>query len=338
MTDPDLAQQAAREKALEELLTSTAPLKLVVAGPGTGKTFAFGRLPDHTEGPGLAITFLLSLVRDLDAALGDRADVYSFHGFARRLLHQIDGTGVSRAVDLYPPLVDLLSEDLRILDGAIVKPFDLSSLFRRMLDGDVRLTRAVACGEYYDAVSYDDAVYRVLRAIEDDPTRVPIYSQMVVDEYQDFCDLEVAFIRMLATRIPTLIAGDDDQALYAFRDASSDAIRSLATDNACVRFELPYCTRCTEVIVAATHRVVACAMAAGLLEGRIEKQYECYMPEKRAYSERFPTILHAHCLLNAAMSMLAPTVNIGTFDALSKRRSRRAKRSFPGQFRKALLP
>ena len=192
-----------------------------------------------------------------------------FTRFARRLLHQISGTGVSRAVNFYPPLVDLMTEDLRILDGVSVQPSQLSGLFRRLLDGDAQLIRALGCGEYYDAVSYDDAVFRVLRAIEDDPSRIPSYDQMVVDEYQDFCDLEVAFIGVLATRIPTLIAGDDDQALYAFRDASSAAIRALATDNACLRFELPYCTRCTEVIVAATHRVVACARAVGLLQGRI---------------------------------------------------------------------
>jgi superfamily I DNA/RNA helicase len=295
MAEADQSQQEAREAALEELLSSPARLKLVVAGPGTGKTFAFDRLLDRVEGRALALTFLLSLVKELQAALGDRADVYSFHGFARMLLHQIDGTGVSRGVHYYPPFADLVCEDLRIVDGAIVQPSELGVLFRNLLETDARLIRALACGEYYDAVSYDDAVYRVLRAIEDASSRIPSYSQMVVDEYQDFCALETALIAALANRIQTLIAGDDDQALYAFRNASPDAIRALVTSDAWARFELPFCTRCTEVIVAATHRVVARATAVGLLQGRIEKRYECFTLDKRADSERFPQIIHAHC-------------------------------------------
>lgn len=288
-------QERARAEALDNLVASTSRLKLVVAGPGTGKTFAFKRLLEGTEGRGLAMTFLSLLVKDLHKALDEKADVYSFHGFARRLLHRLDDTGVSKSVQYYPPLVELIREDIRIVAGVTLNTYTLGALFRHLADEDQHLKRGLASGEYYDAVSYDDSVYRVLRALEADPSRIPPYAQLVVDEFQDFCPMEVAFIAILSTELPTLIVGDDDQALYAFRDATPEAIRSLVAAGEFTRFDLPFCTRCTEVTVAATHTVIAQASAAGLLRGRIEKRFECYMPEKRDDSARYPHIIHARC-------------------------------------------
>jgi len=189
----------------------------------------------------------------------------------------------------------LLLEDLRIVDGVIVDALSLGGLFRNLAEDDPFLGRAMSSGSYYDAVSFDDAVYRVFRAMEADISRIPLYPQIVIDEFQDFCPLEVEFVRQLARRSPILIVGDDDQALYAFRDATPDAIRDLASDEEFERFELPYCTRCTQVVVDATHTVVARARAVGLLGRRLDKPYECFVPEKREDSAAYPSIIHAHC-------------------------------------------
>lgn len=89
-----------RAYALRQILESDAPRKLIVAGPGTGKTYTFQQVLTAIGERGLAMTFLLGLVRDLEDAIGADTDVYSFHGFARRLLHQLDGTGVSRGGSL----------------------------------------------------------------------------------------------------------------------------------------------------------------------------------------------------------------------------------------------
>jgi hypothetical protein len=289
---------AARAAALDAILASEAPLKLIVAGPGTGKTYTFERLIDQTEGRVLAITFLLGLVRELETSLD--ADVYSFHGFARRLLHSVEGTGVTHSVRYFPPLVDLVTEDIRIVSGSIIGAMDLGALFRNLAEDEPMLQSALTSGAYYDAVSHDDSVFRVLRAIESDAPSVPRYAQVLVDEFQDFCPLEVAFINALASQNPTLIVGDDDQALYAFRDASPDAIRALASGENYSKFELPFCTRCTSVIVESTHSVVDKAQAVGLLAGRLDKSYLCYMPEKRSDSETYPKIIHARCSVQSS--------------------------------------
>jgi superfamily II DNA or RNA helicase len=71
--------QAGRSAALEAILASGARLKLIVAGPGTGKTYTFQSIVNQTEGRCLVITFLQVLVKDLETKFGDSADVCSFH-------------------------------------------------------------------------------------------------------------------------------------------------------------------------------------------------------------------------------------------------------------------
>jgi superfamily I DNA/RNA helicase len=122
----------------------------------------------------------------------------------------------------------------------------------------------------------------------------------VVDEYQDFSPLEVEFIDQLATVSPTLIVGDDDQALYGFKHASPEFLRRLATGGVYERFELPYCSRCTAVLVDAVNRVVQVAHENGLLAGRIEKRFDSFVPAKGPDSERYPRIIHAQCTVQNA--------------------------------------
>jgi hypothetical protein len=106
----------------------------------------------------------------------------------------------------------------------------------------------------------------------------------------------VSLIELLTKHASAVIAGDDDQALYGFKQASSKYLRDLTKREDFERFDLPYCSRCTSVLVDAIHRVVECAQQSqGLLAERIEKPYWCYLPEKRRASERYPKIIDAHC-------------------------------------------
>jgi superfamily I DNA/RNA helicase len=124
---------------------------------------------------------------------------------------------------------------------------------------------------------------------------IPQFPLVVVDEYQDFNRLETSFIDLLATRSPVLIAGDDDQALYSFKGATPDFIRQLAIGKLYEVFSLPYCSRCPSVVVDAVNGLISHAQAKGLLQGRLAKKFECYMPEKASDSEKYPHIIHARC-------------------------------------------
>jgi DNA helicase-2/ATP-dependent DNA helicase PcrA len=80
--------------------------------------------------------------------------------------------------------------------------------------------------DYYDAVDFDDSVYRTYRAVADNETALPKYRLVLIDEFQDFNKMKAALIDLLGKRSPIAIAGDDDQALYSqLRGACSEHIR-----------------------------------------------------------------------------------------------------------------
>jgi superfamily I DNA/RNA helicase len=139
----------------------------------------------------------------------------------------------------------------------------------------------------------------VLTHFTENEDAIPSYPLIVVDEYQDFSLLETSFLALLSTKSKVLIAGDDDQALYDFKNASSRYIRELYADDYYENFDLPYCSRCTAVIVDAVNDVVAAAKANGNLQGRLDKPFECYLPDKQAESEEHPKIVYAQCSVQA---------------------------------------
>ena len=105
---------------------------------------------------------------------------------------------------------------------------------------------------YYDAVDFDDSVYRTYRQLVKNPGLVPPYELVLIDEFQDFNRMEAGIIDLLADRNAITIAGDDDQALYSqLRSASWDYIRSQYHSGEYEIFDLPFCMRCTEVVVEA---------------------------------------------------------------------------------------
>jgi ATP-dependent DNA helicase UvrD/PcrA len=286
-----------RQETSDQLVDSDAQLKLVVAGPGTGKTFNFRRVLEKAGG-GLALTFIRVLADDLEQDLGDLAQVNTFHGFCKHIAHRLGGVnGLTTNFDYYPELLTLVADDLGLLGSSEVRKESLEAAFR-MLNDQSLVDAALTVASYYDATSHTDVVYRVQRHLEEQPDDIPTYPVVVVDEYQDFNLLEARLIDTLAERSPIVIAGDDDQALYAFKDASPDFIRNLAVRDGVERFDLPYCSRCTQVVVAGVNALVERAQREGKLVGRIDRQYLCYLPEKAEDSAANPALIHANCTVN----------------------------------------
>jgi superfamily I DNA/RNA helicase len=292
-TDEELAEQ--RQAYLDAVIASPATRKLIVAGPGTGKTHSFKVLLESRPEPRLVLTFINNLVNDLGKALGDLAEVRTFHAYCRNLLHNQGAIGVTRYVRYYPGLTALQATDYSVLTGDRVTANDVEFVFNTLAEAHPILHQALVSGSYYNAVGHSDAVYRVLKYFQARPRLTPTYGQVLVDEFQDFNALEVAFIDLLADVNPILIVGDDDQALYERKQASPEFIRALAQSALYERFELPFCSRCPEVVVDAVDKIVAKAQTEGLLAQRVAKAFACYLPDKRSDSERYPKITHAEC-------------------------------------------
>jgi superfamily I DNA/RNA helicase len=278
---------------VDGIVGSQAPRKVIVAGPGTGKTTLFRKIlqvRDHPRDNRLILTFINNLKVELDEALGELARVLTFHGYCRHLLHSRPQLriGLSETFHYYPPLPSLIESDWSISRGLPVPK--LIGLMRRLEPGDATdffLERA----DYYDAVSFDDSVFRIYQGLNAHPDEIESYETLLIDEYQDFNRLEASLLALLATESPIVIAGDDDQALYSqLRSSSPEFIRARYADNEYEHFALPFCLRCSEVIVRAVGDIVAAAQARGLLTGRINKPYNFYPPSKAVDSARYPKI------------------------------------------------
>lgn len=280
-------QRKDRARCVRAIVESSARKKLIVAGAGTGKTFTFGRLIEHRKGgKHLAVTFIRKLVMDLDAALKRNAEVKTFHAFCKKVLHQKHGE-----LELVHFLPEIIQKDAALLGKGVI---DFTTRFR-MLEQGPDIEFYVERAEYYEAEGFDDSVYRLLKEVRANPETLPEFDQIVVDEFQDFNPLEVAFIHELSKKSDILIVGDDDQAVYDDRSASPTHLRKLYSSSEFEKFELPFCSRCPQVIVDATNCLIKRAMAWGYLSGHIPKAYECFLDDKEADSKKYPKIVTANC-------------------------------------------
>jgi superfamily I DNA/RNA helicase len=280
--------------AVARVLASQSRKKLVVAGPGAGKTALFQKLLNEADGDSsrrLVLTFINNLKSDLDRSLGDAAEVFTLHGYCQHLLHRYAGlrNGLTADFVCYPGLVSLIKKDWQWLQEP-----DAPKFVEMMRDLDCSAehdafytTRA----NYYNAVDFDDSVHRTYQQLAADPSFVPAYELVLIDEFQDFNRMEASVIDLLAERNRIVIAGDDDQALYSqLRGASWDHIRAHYEAGHYEIFQLPFCMRCPEVIVGAVNDVIVNALKDRKLQGRIDKPYRYYEPVKGDDSRRYPKI------------------------------------------------
>ncbi|MCH8033639.1 MAG: ATP-dependent helicase [Bacteroidetes bacterium] len=289
---PDKYEQAEQErtKYVNEILSSTADKKVVVAGPGTGKTFLFKKVLNSKTNT-LTLSFVNSLVDDLSLELYGISEVRTLHSFGRSELSKI----LKKDVNIYSKLSAIIREDFKILVGGDIE-FDL--LFNERDDNNENLKFYETRRHFYDYYGFTDVIHAAVKAFEADKINVPIYEQVLIDEFQDFNKLEVSLIDLLAEKSPILLAGDDDQALYEFlKNASAHHIRLRHGDEMpeYVAFDLPYCARCPEIVVEATNDLINNAKQNGFLKERINKPY-FYLPnkDKDKISSQFPSIGYAN--------------------------------------------
>ena len=280
-------ETCARERArcTDLILESKEDKKLIIAGPGTGKSFLFQQICKQysrdTDARILVLSFINELVDDLSRDLYGLAEVRTLHSFA---LRNLPG---DRKVFL--GLGDVIERDYLLATGNKV---DFSSIFCNLLEADDDLKFYSARRRYYNFFSPHCSVYTLIKTFEHDGSRIPAYSLVLVDEYQDFNRLESRLLALLAGQSPMLLVGDDDQSLYDFKFAEPNEIRSKYSSGEFSTFELPYCSRCTRVVVDAYANLIEMAQSKGFLQERAHKPY-LYFPsaDKDGLSEEYPRIV-----------------------------------------------
>jgi len=286
-------EEAELRAAIKRILNPTSAKKLVVAGPGTGKTALFKQILELAGGGRhrrLVLTFINNLRDDLAEDLSALAEVRTLHSYCLRLLHRDAGLrgGLTPNFRCCPGVASLIKEDWHLI-ATCEAPHFIHEM--RTLDKKNHIPSYLRRGQYYDAVDFDDTVYRVYERLVAGSAALDRYDLVLIDEYQDFNRLEAGLIDFLAQKSPIMIVGDDDQALYSqLRDSSWDHIRLLYGGGEYKLFELPFCMRCPKVVVDAVNDVLAKAKRMGRLQGRIEKPFKYFPPLKASDSAKYPKI------------------------------------------------
>lgn len=267
-----------RAKDSDKILKSSHPRKVVLAGPGTGKSFLFKEAIKRKKAQGghdfLAITFIGNLTDELADDLAGLAETTTLHGFARGFALRNCPAGW----EYYPRMREVIDEDLAVKGITEIAVGDS--------DYEERT-------KYYRAFGDNDVIHYSVQICKTDTSKIPVYDLILIDEFQDFNETEAELIDLLATKNEVLVVGDDDQALYEFKGSLSRFIRDKfnSSDDEFESHTLRYCSRCTEVIINSFHSIVDDFSDRERLSERISKEYEFYPPDKEVDSKLNPKVL-----------------------------------------------
>jgi len=263
-----------RNRATLEVLESTAEKRIIIAGPGTGKSFLFQEVCKNLRAQNrtniLTLSFINELVDDLAVDLFNLSEV--------RTLHSLALSKLPTKSKMFLKLGDVIEDDYAVIYGESI---DFKELLHNLINETDMLEFYSSRRRYYNFFSPDCSVYTLIKYFESNADRIPTYSQLLIDEYQDFNTLEATLLKQLMTKSPVLIVGDDDQSLYNFKHAIPDDIRNKATSEEFATFELPFCSRCTRVTINAYNHLVQVAQENGFLGTRYPKDFQYFPSEDK---------------------------------------------------------
>jgi len=284
-----------RSGAFDAILKSKKDKKIIVAGPGTGKTYTFReylkKKNSKTEKI-LIITFINNLVEDLIKEIKSDKILSEYTELKIQTLHSFSYSILTKYYKIFPNLKEIIIKDFEIINNKKIDEKELLKNLNNLISTqDVKFYFSRA--KFYKAIGHDGATFLSHYFLKNKKVPVPIFSQIIVDEFQDLNFTEKSIVEILSTKNKILIAGDDDQSLYIFKFASPNYIRKIwKKDTTFDKLELPYCNRCTEVIVASVKKFIESCQKMGFLKDRIDKKYICYFPDKHQDCLNYDKINH----------------------------------------------
>ncbi len=264
-----------------------SPLR-VVAGPGTGKTFALmrrvARLLEEGVQPNriLAVSFTRTAAADLVeklAALGvpgaNLVSAKTLHSLSFGLLGR---TAVFQALDRHArPLMDY-ERDTLVCDlqdqfggkrvvNRLIEAFEAYwAKLQYHVPGWPTDSQEQAFDHalrnwlfFHHAMLVGEVVPIALDFIVQNPNHpeIPWYEHIVVDEYQDLNKADQSLIDALARQASVTVVGDEDQSIYGFRYANPEGIVHYSQTHANTHDELLVeCRRCPRRVVQMANSLI----------------------------------------------------------------------------------
>lgn len=271
-----------------EIASSTHNRVLVLAGPGTGKSFAMKRrvariLEVENVNPKeiLAVTFTRVAADDLHRELlslgvpgADRLKAKTLHGLAMSILMR---SSVLMVIGRIPrPLnkfeIEPLLADLNRIHGDKYKRRKMilayGAAWARLQSEDIGSAQSASDQDFarelvnwlnfHNAMLMDEIIphlYQYLITNPGAPERGE-YKHVLVDEYQDLNKVEQEVLKFLGEQGSMCIIGDDNQSIYSFRYAHPEGIRQWSTINMASEHSVNECRRCPVTIVRMANSLI----------------------------------------------------------------------------------
>jgi DNA helicase II / ATP-dependent DNA helicase PcrA len=261
----------------------------VIAGPGTGKSYAMkrrvARLLEEKVPPEkvLAVTFTRVAAEDLHRELQklgvpgcEDLEGQTLHALAMRILarqHVLKNVGrTPRPLNTFEQKA--MYHDLAMQSGGITKCRELVAAYEgawAQSQGDQPgfpktqeekdfQSVLIDWHLFHESMLIGEVIPYLVRYLKNNPTADEHgeFDHVLADEYQDLNKAEQTAIAYLVEKAHICIVGDDDQSIYSFKNAHPEGIREWKTIHAaCADFEIAECQRCPTTVVEMANSLIS---------------------------------------------------------------------------------
>jgi DNA helicase II / ATP-dependent DNA helicase PcrA len=270
------------------IASAPEPRVRVIAGPGTGKSFAMkrrvARLLETGVAPKelLAVTFTRVAAEDLHRELQklgvpgcEELEGQTLHSLALRILSR---KHVLEAVGRTPRSLNTFETKALICDIAgasggkrrAKKMIQWYTAAWAQSQGDepgfpnndeekAFQVALLAWLEFHHGMLIGELIPYLVRYLKDNPAAAERseFKHLLVDEYQDLNKAEQTAIAYLGEAAEICIVGDDDQSIYSFKCAHPEGIREWKDLHAaCADLEMTDCHRCPTTVVEMANALI----------------------------------------------------------------------------------
>jgi DNA helicase II / ATP-dependent DNA helicase PcrA len=271
-----------------KIASATGDRIRLIAGPGTGKSYAMkrrvARLLEEKVSPDkvLAVTFTRVAAEDLHRELQrlgvpgcEELEGQTLHGLAMRILarqHVLESLGrMPRPLNSFE--LKAMYSDIGPSNGGIKKTKALVQAYEgawAQSQGDQPLfpktdeekafqSELIDWHIFHESMLIGEVIPYLVRYLKDNPAAAEHseFDHVLADEYQDLNKAEQTAIAYLSEDAHICIVGDDDQSIYSFKHAHPDGIRQWKTIHlGCADFEMAECQRCPTTIVGMSNSLI----------------------------------------------------------------------------------
>jgi DNA helicase-2/ATP-dependent DNA helicase PcrA len=265
------------------------PRVRVIAGPGTGKSFAMkrrvARLLESGIAPKevLAVTFTRVAAEDLHRELQklgtpgcEELQGQTLHSLAMRILsrkHVLETVGrTPRPLNTFETkamICDISGsnggkrEVKKMIHGYTAawaqsqgdEPGFAKTDAEKKFQADL-----LNWLDFHKGMLIGELIPYLVRYLKDNPAAAERkeFRQLLVDEFQDLNKAEQTAIAFLGEAAEICIVGDDDQSIYSFKNAHPDGIREWKDLHpACADLEMADCHRCPTIVVEMANALIS---------------------------------------------------------------------------------